>query len=371
MIERAPNILIIDDEEGLRDMISFALGKEGYRVYTAKNGKEGVEKCEAHEMDVVVTDIKMPEMDGMSVLGIVKEKHPEIEVIVATGFGTMDTAIESLRKGAFDYIAKPFNIDELINLVGKALETKQLRSQLVSMKELDRLKDELLSMITHELRTPLTAVAGSVKILMNNLILDEEKKTELLDIMNRNVQKIRKLIDAILDYSKMEAGFWKLKKTDASPIGIISNAVKQIMDIAETEKMEIICNQDISGKYYPPKDVILNCDQEQLERVIVNLISNSIKYTAEKGKIAVWYEHIGGEIKFTVQDNGKGITAENLAKVFDKFYRIDNMTQRKETGLGLGLAICRKIVDLHGGKIWAESEGENMGTRFMFSVPVN
>ncbi|MFQ3675119.1 MAG: response regulator, partial [Endomicrobiia bacterium] len=129
-------ILVIDDEQGIRDMVSYTLLKEGYAVFTAANGAEGVEQVIKNDIDVAITDIKMPGMDGIEVLKKIKEVKPEVEVIVATGYGSTETAVESLRKGAYDYINKPFNIDELSSLVSKAIEKKQIKSKLVSMEEL-------------------------------------------------------------------------------------------------------------------------------------------------------------------------------------------------------------------------------------------
>jgi signal transduction histidine kinase len=369
LMESNPKILVIDDEEGLRDMLSFSLGKEGYKVSTARNGEEGIKKATEEDIDIVITDIKMPGMDGIAVLGKIKEINPRIEVIVATGYGTIESAIESLRKGAFDYINKPFNIDELLAILSKANETKQLRSELVSMKNLDKLKDELLSMIAHELRTPLTAVGGAVKLLMGNSLIEDGMRNELFTIMNRNVQRIRILIDSILDFSKMEAGFWVLKKTDVSAPGMAVNSIKQIMPLAENEKIEIVRQKDLSGREHPAEGIIVNCDQEQIERVLTNFLSNSIKYTPVGGKIAVWAERADEGVKFVVEDNGKGISKESLEKVFDKFYRVDNSLTKKEYGLGLGLSICKKVIELHGGKTWAESEGAGLGSKFIFTLP--
>src|SRR3989339_1924448 len=126
-VDKKWTVLVIDDEQDLREMLSFTLMNEGYNVLTAANGKLGVEKAEKEDVDVVISDIKMPEMDGITVLGKIKEIKPEVEVIMATGYGTMETAIESLRKGAFDYINKPFNIDELLIVIEKALEKSQFK----------------------------------------------------------------------------------------------------------------------------------------------------------------------------------------------------------------------------------------------------
>ncbi|MCB4792811.1 MAG: response regulator [Elusimicrobia bacterium] len=378
LIKNDVKVLIIDDEQGIRDMISYALQKEGYTVKTAQNGKEGIQKVDEQEIDIVITDIKMPGIDGIEVLEKIKEIKPEIEVIVATGYGTMETAIESLRKGAYDYINKPFNINELSLLIAKAYETKQLKSQLVSLKELDKLKAEFLSMITHELRTPLMAISGALEIIMSKEDVDDEGKlidkikqsNELLEIIKRNTERIRALITDMLDCAKIEAGCWKLENKDTPVIKIMKEAVKETESLASNKKIDIVQQVSLTGNTYQAADIMVNCDYEQIKRVLTNFLTNSIKYTQESGKIAVWFEKTNGGVKFTVEDNGMGIAKENLEAVFDRFYRINQTFKKDAGGFGLGLSICKKIIELHNGKIWVESEGLEKGSKFIFTLPI-
>jgi signal transduction histidine kinase len=371
-------VLVIDDEQGIRDMLSFNLSQDGYVVLTAQNGEEGIQKVRENKIDIIITDIKMPVMDGITVLGKVKEINPEIEVIVATGYGTLETAIECMKKGACDYINKPFDINELSTIVTKAFETRQLKSQLVSLKKLDVLKNEFLSTISHELRTPLMAISGATELLINYEEVDSEEKLgskldknkELLEMIERQTKKVRSLVDTILDFTKMEAGFWQLKIQEVSARKIMDNAVKGIISLAENKRIEIISQISLDGASFPSEDIMINCDFEQILRVLTNLLSNSIKYTDESGKISVRFEKTGTEIKFVVEDNGKGIAKEYLQKVFDRFYRVDQSLTREQSGVGLGLSICWKIIGLHSGKIWAESEGLGKGSKFIFEMPI-
>ncbi|MDD5687874.1 MAG: response regulator [Elusimicrobia bacterium] len=377
-MENKPTILIIDDEQGLRDMLSFALQKEGYIVLTAENGMEGLKKVTEQKIDMVITDIKMPEMDGITVLGKIKEIKPDIEVIVATGYGTMETAIEALRKGAYDFINKPFNLDELSALLSKAYETKQLKSKLVSLEELDRLKDEFFSMVTHDLRTPLMAISGTLELILSDeqvsdetkLDFQSERNKKLLLIIHRNTERIRALVNNLLDFAKMEAGCWQLKKQDISVISIINDSINGVQSLADNKKISITKHISLIGHTFKSDEILVNCDYEQVERVLTNLIANSIKYTREAGRINVYFEKIDKEIKFVVEDNGKGITKENLGKVFDKFYRVDPSLKKEESGFGIGLSICKRVVELHKGKIYAESEGLAKGSRFIFTIPI-
>ncbi|OGF47715.1 MAG: hypothetical protein A2231_01060 [Candidatus Firestonebacteria bacterium RIFOXYA2_FULL_40_8] len=378
-MEKKWTVLVIDDEQDLREMLSFTLVNEGYNVLTAANGKLGVEKAEKEDVDVIISDIKMPEMDGITVLGKVKEMKPEIEVIMATGFGTMETAIESLRKGAFDFIHKPYNIDELIALIIKACETKKLKSQVLSLQQMDKLKDEFLSIVSHELKTPLASISGAIQLLMDDEGVDEEKllsnssedNQKLLKMISRNADKIRKLIDNLLDFAKMEAGFWELKITDIKMAEIMDEIPVTVKPVASLKNIEVVMGVSLSGQKYDFEKLLFKGDMDQIGRVVVNFVTNAVKYTPENGKVCVWAEKTGNDIRVVVEDNGKGIAAENLQKVFDKFYRVDQHLKKLEAGFGLGLAICKKIIELHKGKLRAESDGLGKGSRFIFTIPVS
>ena len=371
-------ILIIDDEQDLREMLSFSLMQEGYTTLTAENGMIGVEIAKKENVDVIISDIKMPVMDGITLLGIVKEIKPQIEVIMATGFGTMETAIESLRKGAFDFIHKPYHMDELIALVGKAIETKKLKSQVISLQHMDKLKDEFLSIVSHELKSPLAAISGAIQLLMDDegvtdeslLKTNSEESRKLLNLISRNAEKIRKLIDNLLDFAKMESGFWELKIENLKMKDIVNEVSITVKPFAKLKNIEIVTGVSLSGKTYDHENLLFKGDMDQVVRVIINLITNGIKYTPENGKVCIWAEKSGNNLMVAVEDNGKGIAKENLQKVFDKFYRVDQHLKKLEAGFGLGLAICTKIVGLHKGKLWAESDGIGKGSRFILSFPI-
>ena len=371
-------ILIIDDEQDLREMLSFSLMQEGYTTLTAENGMIGVEIAKKENVDVIISDIKMPVMDGITLLGIVKEIKPQIEVIMATGFGTMETAIESLRKGAFDFIHKPYHMDELIALVGKAIETKKLKSQVISLQHMDKLKDEFLSIVSHELKSPLAAISGAIQLLMDDegvtdeslLKTNSEESRKLLNLISRNAEKIRKLIDNLLDFAKMESGFWELKIENLKMKDIVNEESITVKPFAKLKNIEIVTGVSLSGKTYDHENLLFKGDMDQVVRVIINLITNGIKYTPENGKVCIWAEKSGNNLMVAVEDNGKGIAKENLQKVFDKFYRVDQHLKKLEAGFGLGLAICTKIVGLHKGKLWAESDGIGKGSRFIFTLPI-
>ncbi|MDO8734708.1 MAG: ATP-binding protein, partial [Elusimicrobiota bacterium] len=325
--------------------------------------------------DIAIVDLRMPDIDGMKLLEIIKKEFPKIEVIIITAHATIETAIECLKKGADDYLIKPFEIKELLMTVEKTLEVKRIKSQLVSLKEMDKLKDEFISTISHELKTPLMAISGATELVMNSKKFSADNRKEicrkedkqilkLFEIVLRQTEKMKKLVSDLLDFARMEAGFLEIKKSHCEINKLVNDAIKEIQVLADNKKIEL--SQEIISS----DDVCVGCDYEKVKQVLVNLLSNAIKYTQDGGKVSVWFEKTDGEVEIGVEDNGMGIAKENLEKVFEKFYRVDQSLIRESSGFGLGLSIAQKTVELHGGKIRVESEGLGRGSTFIFTLPV-
>lgn len=368
-------ILVVDDEIEILKFIEKALVKNGYYVKVTANPFEVTDILKNDDFDIAIVDLRMPDIDGIKLLEIIKTAFPKIEVLIITAHATIETAIECLKKGADDYLLKPFEINELFTTIEKTLETKQLKSQLVSLQEMDKLKDEFISTVSHELKTPLQAISGAIEFLTKYEKFKIEKRKfvrrqsdkdipKLVEIISRQTEKMKGLVSDLLDFAKLEAGFVEIKKEDVSVAKIVGETVYEVKPLADIKKVEIKYISSISNV------LSINCDAQHIKRVLSNLLSNSIKYTPSGGRISVWLKKKDNEVEVTVEDNGIGIVKENLEKVFEKFFRVDQSLTRESGGFGLGLAICKKIVELHGGKIRAESDGLGRGSRFIFTLPV-
>ncbi|MFA5780411.1 MAG: ATP-binding protein [Elusimicrobiota bacterium] len=368
-------ILAVDDEIEILKFIEKALTKNDYFVKITTNPFEVVDLLKNDGFDIAIIDLRMPDIDGMKLLEIIKKDFPKIEVIIITAHATIETAIECLKKGADDYLIKPFEIKELLMTVEKTYEVKRIKSQLVSLKEMDKLKDEFISSISHELKTPLQAVSGAAELVMSSKEFGTAKRKyrrreedsqliKLFEIVARQTEKMKKLVSDLLDFAKMEAGFIEIKKSHCEINKLVNDAIKEIQILADNKKIEI--TQEI----FSADAVCVHCDYEKIKQVLINLLSNAIKYTQEGGKVSVWFEKIDGEVEVGIEDNGMGISKENLGKVFDKFYRVDQSLTRESGGFGLGLSIAQKTVELHGGKIRVESEGLGKGSTFIFTLPL-
>ncbi|MBU1617769.1 MAG: HAMP domain-containing histidine kinase [Candidatus Margulisbacteria bacterium] len=243
---------------------------------------------------------------------------------------------------------------------------KDLKEDIKKLREVDQIKTEFLSMISHELRTPLTLIKGYVSLLLAGKIgplSSEQMKT--VNIVARQGEHLQTMIESILDISRLEIG--KPIPLIKAPMSIkltLERTIEAIKLQADEKKIELAA--DISG-FLP---TIIG-DETKIKRLFINILGNALKFTPEGGKITVNAFVDDSQVKVEVIDNGIGISQENLGKLFEKFFQADSSITRTAGGMGMGLAIAKELVELHGGKIKAESAGPGKGSKFTFSLPIN
>ncbi|HYL65967.1 MAG TPA: PAS domain-containing sensor histidine kinase [Nitrosopumilaceae archaeon] len=240
----------------------------------------------------------------------------------------------------------------------------QIREQLKNLKKLTKVKDEFLTMITHELKTPLVPINSYVDILLSGVLgpLNEAQKNRL-EIMKSSSKSLLKLISDILDAQKIELGQLTLKKESYDIAGIINDAVNKMKPIVERNGISITTELH--------KGISCQCDKIRIEQVLSNLITNSLDFCSKEiGNIHIKLHSQDNSVKIIVKDNGIGIVKSSLDKIFVKFYQADTTTIREHGGTGIGLSVCKGIIEGHGGKIWAESEGRGKGTEIHILLPL-
>jgi two-component system sensor histidine kinase KdpD len=229
-----------------------------------------------------------------------------------------------------------------------------------TLRELDRLKSELLQTVSHELRTPLGAIKGfTTTLLEHERKLSREEKREFLEIIDQESDRLRGLIEDLLDMSKIEAGVLQLDRQAVPVAKLVAEAIKPVASRAPEHRFVASV----------PADLLADADPRRIRQVLHNLLENAVKYSPDGGTIQVQSHREDGQVVLSVRDQGVGIARQDLAQVFDRFHRVDTDLGRRVGGSGLGLAICRGIVDAHGGRIWAESE-PGAGSVFSFTLPV-
>lgn len=258
-------------------------------------------------------------------------------------------------------MGKRKQIEEELRLLNQELE-RRVSDRTQELEKNNRLKDEFLSVLSHELRTPLNAMMGWSTLLRGGK-LDSARVEQGLEIIERNAKSQAQLIDDLLDISRIITGKLRLNVRPISLVPVIEAALDTVRPAAEARSIRI---QTVLDSDAGP----ISGDPDRLQQVVWNLLSNAIKFTPKRGRVQVRLERINSHVEIIVSDTGQGISAEFLPHVFNRFTQADSSMTRSHSGLGLGLAIVRSIVELHGGTIHAESPGEGQGSTFVVNLPL-
>ncbi len=351
-----PNILVVDDEMGPRESLKMILNPY-YNVHTADRGAQAVEMLKQIPVDLVTLDLKMPGFSGINVLEKVKQHDPDIEAIIITGYGSLDTAIEGLRLGAFDYISKPFDVNHILALVRRGLERRNAKARL------RQVKTDFLSNISHELRTPLSVVVGFVYLLLNQVIgrlTDEQQR--VLETVYRNSEELLELIDNVLWMTSLNAGDASATLEKFDPCEIVKEAIKRHEKAIREKGLRV-------NVHTTDRELVLVSDRGKVERIFQNVFNNAVKFTSEgEIKVTVGVTSDKAGVEFEIIDTGAGIEESKIDSIFEPFHQTDSSIQRAHSGLGLGLTVARRMADLIGGKLTVSSEA-GVGTSVKMAFP--
>lgn len=354
-------ILVVDDEAVIRDLCARAL--KGYRVLQAADGEEALRLFEKGGIDVILTDVMMPKMNGLDLLRRLKELEPTIVVIVMTGYAEKDIILNALKADADDFITKPLNILQLKTAVDKALDKKALKEELANLKSMDRLKSNFLSLISHKFRTPLTAISLFLQNLAGGIYdPDDPESRRNLELICGQSRYLENLVAELLVFSRFMAAGEGLHPEPSSLGELIRSLVAASREA--TAKPGVAATFDLAP--LPP----LPLDREKIAFAIGQVIDNAFKFSRETGTVTLSLKEEYGDCRLTVEDTGVGIPREELPKIFEKFYQVDPEGTGQIRGFGLGLFYAREFVKLHGGTITVESE-PGKGTRVTIALPRN
>jgi len=357
--QEAKTILIVDDEAIIRDLCSKAL--KGYRILEAANGNDALAMFDKHSVDVILTDVMMPGMNGIELLKRLKEREPTLVVIVMTGYAEKDIILNALRADADDFITKPLNLLQLKTAVDKALVKKAMKEEIASLRAMDRFKTSFLSLISHKFRTPIT----SISLFLQNLaagVYDPQDPTfkQYLPMMYEEACYLEYLVADLLAFSKvMDAGS-SLRFVACDLKEIIAKVVAESREASRKSRVETVFELD------DVQPVAL--DREKISFALRQVIDNAFKFSNEPGRITVSLRNAGDDIVILVSDTGIGVSRDDLPKVFDKFYQVDAERTGQIRGFGLGLFYAREFVKLHNGAITIDSE-IGRGTNVTITLP--
>jgi len=358
---KKPLILIVDDAPKNLQLLSNILHDKGYNICIATSGIKALETINTEAPDLILLDIQMPVMDGFETFKALKlnPKAKDIPVIFLTAVVEPEKILQGFELGAVDYITKPFNIPELTARVATHTEIKRSRENLL---ELNATKEKLFSIISHDLRSSLGSVLSYSDILLENL--DQYSVTKIRQFVNDIYQSSKntfELLENLLDWSRLQTERLTQRKETHNLKTNIDNICQLYGEIAKKKKISLQNNIQ--------PEVFIYCDIDMTKTVLRNLISNAIKFTNAGGLVSVNFIQNDTNIEIQVMDSGVGIKAENIPNLFSIVKSISTPGTNNEKGTGLGLMLCKDLIEKQGGKIWVESEF-GKGSTFKFTLPL-
>jgi signal transduction histidine kinase len=352
-------ILVVDDREENRLVIRYLFDSPEHRVLEAADGMAGLALARKEHPDCILLDLSMPGLSGFDVLDELARdpRTRETPVIVLTATGdSLESMERVLHAGAVDYISKPISPQRVAIRVRGAIERRRL------LRELHELRASFTSMLVHDLRAPLTVIKGYLELLQRptlDPITDRQRR--YLASMGLSADRMLKLIGEILDLSKLEAGKLALERRPMDLAALARDVADSFRPLA-TEKSITLAVVSPAGM---PR---VSADHGRMEQVLINLLHNALKFTPPGGAIRIEVQQLDDEVEVAVVDSGPGIPAEQMYVLFEKFGQASTAKSVGGPSTGLGLVVCRHLVEAHGGRIWAQSE-EGQGARFVFRVP--
>jgi two-component system, sensor histidine kinase and response regulator len=356
-------VLVIDDEEISRISCDRILKRIGVETTKASSGREGLDLLVREPHDLVLVDLKMPEMDGMEVARRIRDYDPSTVIIIITGYATIETAVTAIKEGAYDYLPKPFTPDELVIVVRRGLEKRRLdRESRALREEKEAMERNFVTMVTHQLRSPLGAIYQYFEVLLCDLGGGlNEMQREMIERARVRLDGLLQLINDWLDMSRIQAGEI-VQRLQSSPLAPCVESALAGLEMAAHDK-GITLSVDIPAEL---PDVCM--DPNTFREVLSNLIANAIKYNRPQGKVGISACEKDDQVVVMVGDTGLGMDEKEIPFIFEQFYRSKAKEVRHQEGTGLGLAIVQKIVRAHCGKIEVESRPGEGST---FSVYLN
>ena len=381
-------VLIVDDEKVILDLTAIILKNRGYQVFTALSAQEGLVAIERERPELVLLDYMMPNMDGLTALKEIKRSYPETYVIMFTGKGSEEIAVELMKAGASDYILKPFNNQDLVERIENVLRLRGIELQnraLLSERErllaeiadwnrelerrvqekseaLRRAQDEVVQSeklaslgylsagMAHEIRNPLNSIALFIQLIKSGL--DEPERLDYVDKILKEVDRIDNILSKLLDASKRP----KFEISEVRVDRILEHTLEAFTPQLRQKKIKVVTD----FRALPPA---IKADPMEIEQIFTNLFLNSIHVMPEEGTLGVQLDRDDDYINIRVSDTGPGIPPENLPNIFDPFFTTNSR------GTGLGLSVVLRIVKTYKGKIEVE-KSDPSGTTFAVRLPL-
>ncbi len=367
-------ILVVDDETGMRLAIARVLntfqvrladeadGTAGFEVQTAETGEEALEKIGQRVPDILLLDLKLPGISGLDVLKEVSERGLPTLTVMITAYATLETAIDATKRGAYDFLPKPFTPDELRVAVRRAVKHLVVQRQARRLAEEKRqVRFQFISVLGHELKAPLAAIEGYLQILRDGSAgSDPAVQAQIVGRALVRAGGMRRLIAELLDLTRIESGQKRRELTELDVRDVARAAIETVAPAARERRIDVVL--------HAPDRLAVVADRGELDILFNNLVSNAVKYNREGGRVDVTIEEAGAGVRVSVADTGIGLSPEETGRLFQEFVRIKNDRTRGIPGTGLGLSIVKKLAQLYGGDVQVHSE-PGVGSTFDVTLP--
>jgi signal transduction histidine kinase len=353
-----PLILVVDDSEPGRYVAVRTLRNAGFRTIETASGREALSLAEAERPDLVLLDIRLPDIDGFEVCRELRRNAnlPSLAIIqMSATFEAAEYKVRALEGGADTFLSDPVEPAVLVATVRAML---RLRHAELQLREFDRRKDEFLATVAHELRNPLAPLRHCVEWLAQSPDALEALRT-CLPIMRRQADHLVRIVDDLADMSRITQNKLTLRLSSVDVVQALRGAIEEHRPALESKLQTLVLDA-------PDHPVVLSADAVRLGQVFGNLLANGIRYTPEGGHITIAVRATAEETTVNFTDDGEGIDPKDLARIFDLFVQVTPNT----TGLGIGLALVHRIVEMHGGSITASSPGRGAGSTFTVRLPM-
>ena len=382
--------LLVDDLDENLLALDALLRREGLVLLKARSGPDALELLLKHDVALAILDVQMPGMDGFELAELMRgtERTRRVPIIFLTaGNADRQRKFRGYEAGAVDFLQKPLDTDILRSKADVFFELYRQRQEVAvqrdelrakteenarllkeslqhaeALKEADRRKDEFLALLAHELRNPLAPIRNGLQImrLTNN---NAEVVEQVRSVMERQLTHMVRLVDDLLDVSRISRGKIELRKEPIELADVLRGAVETCEPIVSEQNHKLTVS-------LPTEPILIDADQTRLTQAICNLLSNAARYTETAGLIQLSMERQGEEAVISVRDNGIGIPPAMLSRIFEIFTQVDRSLEKSQGGLGIGLTIVKRLVEMHGGSIEARSDGLGQGSEFIVRLPV-
>lgn len=351
-------VLIVDDELAARELCRDFLEVDGYDLEVVDGARPALERLAQVPFDLVLTDLSMPVMDGLSLLKEVKRAHPTVEVIMMTAYGSIASSVEAMKSGAFDYITKPFSREILSATVGRCLQTQGLKAQLARAREELVKKEKLAAIgamaagIAHRMRNPLGIIMMCAQYLEGKLVASEEHR-QILVAIEEKVRTLEKLTRDFIEYSRAS----QAKRIEAHIGRLIEDVLENVKTRCRIQGVELV-------REVPEGLPAVKLDTDLVREALANIVDNALEAMNGAGRVTVRASGLSeGGVEVAIENTGSCPEPGLLEKIFEPFFTT------KEMGIGLGLAIVRQVVEAHGGSARAAGNPEARTTTFSLRFP--